>query len=203
VLGEDERRIILERLTASRDLIRKTSGAVGAFVARFTKVIVLRRDDQSLGSSASSWEHIGRCLVGNPHVPGTDEIHLAEVLVHQAVHSLLSMQQLVEPRVLGPAAHETVSLVRSPWTGDLLPVSLFLRECFARYGLLNFWCLALGVGASDPERIRGRMREALRGFMAAPLLDTVPADAAMSDEAGSAIAQMQEVVASSFDAVVA
>jgi hypothetical protein len=203
LLDEDERRVTFERLTASRDLIRNASDAVGAFVARFTKVLVLRRDDRSLYSSASSGQHIGRCLLGQPHAPDVDEIHLAEALVHQAVHTLLRVQELLEPRVLGPAAHETASRVRSPWTGHPLPVRSFLRECFVRYGLLNFWCLALGVGASDPERIRERMREALRGFVAAPLLDTASAHAAISDAAKSAIGEMQEVVASYFDAVVA
>jgi hypothetical protein len=202
VLDEDSRRVAIERLTAARDLVRRTSSAVDIFVSRFTKVVVVRRDEQTLFSGCDG-RSIGRSVAGRPHAPGVDGIHLAEVLVHQAVDSCLCVQEVLEPGVLGLAPYEAAPWVRSPWTGRSLPVRSFLRECFVRYGLLNFWCLVLGAGAPDPERIRERVREVLRGFVAAPVLGTASAHAAgMSDEVQAAIGQMQDVVGGCFDAVV-
>lgn len=203
-LEEGECLLALERLTGARDLIRKASGAVNAFVSRFARVLVLRRDDGSGPSWYTAGPRIGWSVLGDPHGPDLDEVDLTEAVVHGAVHAHVCMQELLEPWIIEPVPAEPAARIVSPWTGRPLAVSAFLRECFVRYGLLNFWCLVLGVGASDPERIRERICDTVRGFVAAPLLDVVaPHAGGMSEGVKSAIGQIQKVVGDCFDAVVA
>ena len=73
-------------------------------VRDFTKVVMLLpdRNAPSQFSSGSSGQFVGRTVLSNPHLPAVTQVHLAEALVHEAIHSVLYMDEQHDPWVLDP-----------------------------------------------------------------------------------------------------
>jgi hypothetical protein len=183
-LTQDEIRTVIARLEASRDGISASSPDLLAFVAGFTKVLVVQRDpaDPETFSSGSTGQYVGRSFIANPHLDKVDIVGMAEALVHEAIHSLLYMQERRRAWVSDPELRQPVPRVVSPWSGVRLAVRPYLQACFVWYGLLNFWGLALETMALDPGRVRIAMLRALRGFLRGPLLEPIAPYAHAIDE---------------------
>jgi len=171
-----DRKVSLQRLEAALHGISQSGETVARFVRLFTKVLILQRDDSEGFSSGSNGEFVGRSLIGNPQLQGKDEVDVAEAVVHEAIHSLLYMQELEEPWVASAEPHLPAASISSPWTGRSLALRPFLQASFVWYGLLHFWSGSLLGLAFDPVRIHRRMAHATVGFLGAPLLDGLAED---------------------------
>jgi hypothetical protein len=155
----------LRRLDAAVDLIAQVSPAAFDLVTTMTSNLVLRVEPLSAGTvrSASSAAALGRTVIVDP--VGALPEALAEVLVHEASHTLLSAAELVEPLVPDPWIAAGVE-VRSPWTGAALPLQAFLHACAVWSGLLAFWARAAdeGVSVSYAHDRLLSLREGFRGL---------------------------------------
>jgi HEXXH motif-containing protein len=90
-----------------------------------------------------------------------DSLKLANALVHEAIHSLLYMVELMEPfYVFEDRAFE----VASPWTGNLLSLRSYVHACFVWFGLWNFWRAAIGSDALTGDEACGYVLRPSSGF---------------------------------------
>jgi hypothetical protein len=202
-LAGRERELVLERLMRVQLGIYETSPAVGDFVVRFTKVLILQKDDTVRFSSGSSGQYIGRSFIANPQWPTVDEVDLADAVVHEAVHGLLYMQELQRPWVLDDRLYEYTPRAVSPWSGRELPVRQFLQACFVWYALAHFWRLALSASIFPTERVQSRIAIATAGFFAGPLLERLGSFVPdIAEDVKNAVIEMEEVIRQSFPAVI-
>ncbi len=201
-LAGEARERTLRRLTGASAGLLRTDPFFGMFVAEFTKVLVLQSDDAEPYSSGSNGAYVGRTIIANAHLPGVDEAEVADSIVHEAIHTLLYMQEECQPWALDEGLFEAVPRVVSPWSGTNLPVRPFLQACFVWYGLLHFWALAVSVGSFPPDRARALMTRAAAGFLRDPLVDRLaPWEHRLAPEVLDAIGRMQAIVVDSFAAV--
>jgi HEXXH motif-containing protein len=142
------------------------------FVNAYTKVLVLQphAEEPTLFSTGSSAQFVGRSVFGNPQLPQVDECLLAEGLVHEATHSLLYMNERLEPWISDPDLYGPDVQARSLWTGASLPLRSYLQACYVWYGLVQFWSQCLSAGAFSKERVRERLIQAAIGFLGEPIL---------------------------------
>jgi hypothetical protein len=164
-----------------------------ALVRLFTRVIVPCSNLESRSFlSSSSPRLVGKTVLSNAEF-ATREM-LAEALVHESIHALLSAEQLRMPFVLdhGDVSAETVT---SPWTGARIPMDAFVDACFIWFALWNFWSLpAASMAFNHPEleRLRQRSRSGFDGPSLARLL--VGHERALSPDVLDAVAAMQHAV---------
>jgi len=195
-LAGTERKMVLERMNKVSRGIAATSDVVKYFVVEFTKVLVLQKDETQGFSSGSEGRYVGRSTIGNPQLPGVDELELAEAVVHEAIHSLLYMQEHYQPWALSESLYSLEQKVVSPWTGTALPVRPFLQACFVWYGVLNFWSRAALAGTFSQRMVLARINKAASGFLKGPLLSLLEKEDrdATSQEVKDAIVAMQKIV---------
>jgi hypothetical protein len=195
-----EVRQVLRRLKQAAASVKLTSPFIADFVVHFNLVLVLLKEPSSTAfASGSNGDYVGRSFIVNPHASDVSEVHLAEAIVHEGIHGLLYMQERLKPWILDPNLETGRPKLNSPWTGSSLTLRSYLQACFVWYGLLHFWCLSLPAGAFQIERIKARIGEALRGFLAGPLLGGVtPYSHGISPEIIAAIREMQFVVTHTF-----
>lgn len=199
----DELRLVLDRLAEARDGIAAVDRGVLDFVAIFNKVLIPQRDTDApeMFSSGSQGQYVGRSVLGNPHLAKVDAADIADAIIHEGIHALLYMQEQRRPWVLDPSLYEHVHRTHSPWTGNPLPLRPYMQASFVWYGLLNFWCMALGSDAFPAARVRARISQAALGFLGAPLVSRIEEFRdRISPELIEAMETMQEVVGESFAA---
>jgi len=144
--------------------IRATPGTVADCVAAWTRAVVVQFDGSGQFRSGPNGQYIARVVLVNPHLHQTPVAEVADTLVREAIHSFLSMQERTEPWVHDPLLYTDAAAVVSPWSGNPLPVDLFLQACFVWYGLTMFWGEHV-EGASFGEGAARRMLiRASRGF---------------------------------------
>lgn len=141
----------------------------------FTKALILLPDPDAPAqfSSGSSGQFVGRSVFANPQLPKVTEVHLAEALVHEAIHAVLYMDEQHDAWVLDPALYAGPIRITSPWTGNRLPLRPFLQAAFVWYGLLSFWARAREAGAFADTLVRERLNECCAGFLRVDLLAQV------------------------------
>jgi hypothetical protein len=144
-------------------------------VRDFTQLVILLPDRQAPRdfSSGSSGQFIGRTVLANPHLAKVTPVHLAEALVHEAIHAVLYMDERQSDWVLDPDLYAGPMRITSPWTGHPLPLRPYLQACFVWFGLLAFWSSAIGVTGLDRDKIRERLIQASTGFLRGDLLERV------------------------------
>jgi hypothetical protein len=183
---------VLAALRRTRAGIEEASPLAGDFVARFTKVLVLQRDSQPGFTSGSNCHYLGRSVLANPQQAA--DADLAEGIVHEAIHALLTVQEDRAPWVLDEELYLPVPRLRSPWTDRMLPVRPFLQACFVWYGVLHFWIAAIDAAAFAP-RATFLLRRALSGFLRGAFADVLaPLRPRLSAEVSSAVDEMQDRV---------
>jgi hypothetical protein len=164
-------------LDAATAAIGRTSASVDLVVRTFIKVILLARTpsdrDSFITGSNSGWP--GRAMILNADATCVTNANLADGLVHEAIHGLLTLERLDKEW-----AHDwprlSVGRSRSPWTGRMLPVHAYLEACFVWYGLANFWLIAIDSHTFDHQQAMSSSRFALDGFRAGSLIESLPAD---------------------------
>lgn len=182
--------------------IARGVGPAWRVVRDFTKVVMLLPDEAAPTqfSSGSSGQFVGRTVLSNPHLPTVTPVHLAEALVHEAMHSVLYMDEQHDDWVLDPALYAGPMRIASPWTGNPLPLRPFLQACFVWYGLLSFWSTALGRCRFDRECVRERIAVAASGFLRGDLLAHVrEVKDRLAPPLIGAVAEMQSRVCAAVD----
>ena len=144
--------------------IRATPGTVADCVAAWTRVVVVQSDGSGQFWSRSNGQYIGRVMLVNPHLHQTPVAEVADALVHEAIHSFLSMQERAEPWVHDASLYTDAAVVVSPWSGNPLPVGPFLKACFVWYGLTMFWGEHVGGAIFGEAPARRMLVRALQGF---------------------------------------
>jgi hypothetical protein len=204
-----EKDVVLERLTNARDGIVKTSGSLLDFVVALTKVLVLQKAPAGPPKifTRSPERYLGLSVFTNPHLSNVDDVDIAEGLVHEAIHSLMDMDEVTcrmsksreQHWYYNDTLYDGASRTTSPWTGSALALPTYFQATFVWYGLLHFWCMALEAGAFLRSRVKGRIVQAASGFLGRPLLDQVGNyTSEISPELLAAVERMQEHVKSSF-----
>ena len=194
-----EARVVVEKLDAALGGIERTNPAILEFITTFTKSLSLEKDPASLEvlSSGTRAQYIGASALSNPHTSGVET--LADALVHEAIHSLLFMQELKQPWVFNSELHGDIPRVVSPWSGRKLPLRAFLQACFVWYGLVHFWCQALTAGSFDRKRAQGFIATAGSGFLDEPLTEKVSEfESEISGDVLSTIQTLQETVTAAY-----
>lgn len=188
---------VLALLNAACDGIGRTNSLILDFTVRFNKALVLQKDpaEPYNFTSGSTGQFVGRSFLTNPHLDTVNEIGIAEGIVHEAIHSLLYMQERKKDWVKVVDLYHPTQVLISPWTGSRLALRPFMQACFVWYGLLHLWCDALLAGGFDDKRIRSRIQVCLGGFLKGPLIDRLtPWRDGISDELVESIEAMQENV---------
>jgi len=191
-----EREEVLERLTNALDEVGGAAETALALVHLFTRVIVVRKDRAAAARfvSASSPRYVGRTVLVNPEHASAEE--LAEAIVHEAIHGLLSCVALQRPFVLDHA-WMAGSRVVSPWTGNNIPLDALVDACFVWYGVWNLWrCVSMRGSRGRPEVAR-LMKRAVSGFHRGSLVALLESShAAVSNDVILAVRQLQDAIAS-------
>jgi hypothetical protein len=157
---------IYEKLEESLSPLNNFLNSVSGLISGFTKVLILKKQVHKkpmLFSSASNFPYIGRSLLINAGEAGDSQ--LTDALVHESIHSLLYMIDVVEKWMpLNAVIHRVGRSIISPWTGRPLNPGNFCQAIFVWYGLFNFWHLALAHNIYDKEYGEKRIATIQKGF---------------------------------------
>lgn len=158
----DEVAQLSDLLGKALEVVERVSTSGAGLIDRFVQVIVPRKNplqpQRGFGSSTPS--HIGRLLIRNGHLMTFG--HLVDSLVHEAIHGILFVVELSSPFVVDSTAEQP--LIRSRWSGKMLPLQTYLHACFVWYGLARFWRKALFAEILPLDVINQLLATALRGF---------------------------------------
>jgi hypothetical protein len=167
--------ISVKKLGATVESMRTVSLAALEFVARFSRVLVIRRDTESnhVFHASSTRMCIGRPVFRNPNLPGVRPSDLAESLIHESIHGIIDTMEL-RTSLLWTKDFQAPQ-IPSPWTGRVLDTNTYIQACFIWYGLWNFWLGAINSNAFPFQEVFSQMQRSSRGFAAkdvvAPLAD--------------------------------
>jgi hypothetical protein len=164
---ETELASVLRDVLARIDVV---SPHVGWMTRTFTLSLVVRRNCREPWLvSGSDGQFTGRTTLVNPL--GVSKSVLADALVHEAIHSILYMQERMEPWVNNEDVFfgEGYSAV-SPWSGRTLTPRQFMQACFVWRGLYAFWMTATSDIFDDVDVMRQRA-QARKGFYANALCE--------------------------------
>lgn len=164
-----EKQVALLKTESAMLALDGISSIIAGFTRRFTLVANLLVDEKAGFSSGSTNEYVGRSIFWNAHRESADVGALAEALVHEAIHSLLSMAQVTDPWFVSDNWLQSTRLIESPWTGAQLRIEPFLQACFVWFGLAHFWVAAQGSTFFTTQRVEKGLAVCRNGFLKGPL----------------------------------
>ncbi|WP_211949740.1 aKG-HExxH-type peptide beta-hydroxylase [Cupriavidus yeoncheonensis] len=185
--------LIVNRLNQAVEIVENISKVCVLSVKELVSNIVLRTDrlHPFAMRSASSAAALGRTVIVNAQCGNVAS--LAEALVHEAIHTAVSIVELNCPLLSDPTAGEK-AIIKSPWTGSELPLHAFLHACMVWFGLLNFWRLSQR-GTTIFPHARSRVQEIETGFARLELKSCVNSYASIVSISGvKAIERISESV---------
>jgi hypothetical protein len=145
VLHADDERIDVERkLIDAARAVAFSSGSAFRFWTDCLDVVAIRKTAQSLTpcSSNSFVRNARLTLIINGHLPTVGSASVADVIVHEAIHSLLFMYEEIESPFVPRNTQAELLKIRSPWSGKELFLSAYVHACVTWYGLYWFWNVA-------------------------------------------------------------
>jgi hypothetical protein len=137
-------------------------------INKFNNVILVKKqltsDRKQVFISGSDGNYIGRTHVMNPEI--VREEFIAEMLVHEAIHSVLYMVEELENWMPAQADALRIGIsVISNWSGNSLSVRSYFQAIYVWYGIFNFWLTALRDRIYDRKFILNRLEFISRGFV--------------------------------------
>lgn len=159
----DNLAIVDQRINDALRLIYAISPSAYRLVMESVTLLIRTElpDNNRLVSSSQRFV-IGRMLLANGHSPDKDVEHIANALVHEAIHSTLYKYELMYP--LFPDLQVATShTCVSPWSGRTLPLTSFVHACFVWWGLHNFWTVCNSTNLLTPAS-RSLEARARKGF---------------------------------------
>ena len=168
-LGESDSKAVRERLA---DCMNKLSAAVSPaaqFTQTFLTQVSLRFEPgaPTTVNSSSFSQFIGLALFVNPHLPGVDVEKLTDLIVHEAIHSMLFMIEEVESPFLLDRSSAKI-MVKSPWSGNVINLHAYLHACLVWYALYWLWHRASSTDKFSTERCKALQEKARSGFLHRP-----------------------------------
>jgi HEXXH motif-containing protein len=197
---EDGRQVVAE-LRSALALLERASPSAGRVHDRFIRAIVVQRSPEPrerLGSY--SWS----CFVGRTTLQFSadrhDDVHMADALVHEAIHAFLYILAQGFPFVqdgVDPAYR-----IRSLWSGRLLDPIAFTHAVFVWFGLWQFWRQAVAGDIFPRDAAVEHLTRARRGFEGSDLRGTLVAnEGVLAPYVLTGLASMlDEIERGSFDA---
>ncbi len=150
-----ERDAVRTKLRAAAVGIAASSVAALSFVTRQISVVIPRKqtDPNRYPTSfkgSSTPGRIGRSMLYNAHFARVDAGHVAQSIIHEAIHNALYKLELFEPSFVDWEAADAVRIV-SPWTGNRVNLVAITHASLVFFGLYHFFSLP-NVRAHLPAR---------------------------------------------------
>jgi hypothetical protein len=191
----DEEGQIMQGLEAGFSIVERSNSICVTMIESMVSSIMPIRNDTNPDSmsSASMRRYFGSMGIANLHHGISAPANVADILVHEAIHSLLYRLELFIPLHLSDEV-ATALRAKSPWTGSKLSVQSFAHACFVWFGLWHFWEISASLGCDDPA-LRKRAKN---GFLIGPPSALLPKEAIdnFQPHVRSAIERMFEIVRS-------
>jgi HEXXH motif-containing protein len=144
--------------------------------------------------SSSTLTYPGRTIIINPF-RAAEDASLMETMLHEAIHSFIYEIEATEWLTRGDEAVQ----LRSPWTGNPLPLHAFVHACFVWFGLWHFWLKAVRRDLPDEKTAKRCLVRAAHGFVTSDVCSTLKtADFFLRPGVIDACAEMQDEVRSMF-----
>lgn len=154
--------LVWRKMEETFQKIAAVSQNAALLIQGFVKVVILRKDfPQIMGSTSTMPTYIGRVLIRN--AANMNPANLADGLVRETIHAVLSMIAVFTPLVSDEAAASR-TMVRSPWSRAMLSLQSYMYASFAAYGLAKFWRAALLSKAFSAQEANELLTKALAGF---------------------------------------
>jgi uncharacterized protein len=170
-MDEEKREATLRSLDEAYACIRDAQPSLDTFMESCTRAVVLRQSGNGKFASFSSCYFIGRIALVNPQI--VEPMLLAEALLHEAIHSYLYMLEPDPYWGLVSASGSANAKVRSPWTGNELPLYAFLHASFVWYGLFFFWARLMQNNRGPNGNVPDYLAYAASGFTRGSLVDVI------------------------------
>jgi hypothetical protein len=189
---------IISKLNQALTRISQSDPRVIDMIDQYTKVITIKKDPRDVYSwgSSSSNAYIGSIVLENPHLDVFTSDEIVEAIIHESIHSFMYILELDNPIFSDRRlyAHE----VRSPWTGNRLPLYSYLHACFVWFGLWHFWNLAIKTNLFHFEISSKHKCKSAVGFKGDSLLNPIrEISTGISLARQQAIQKMQEIILTS------
>lgn len=149
---------VVQKLNSAAALLEQVSPLASNFFLAATMSITVYIRPISAFSSGSSPDLPGRVDLVNPAHELVDTCHLADSLLHEALHGTMYDLESIDGAFVANYEHK---LLTSPWTGRELDLHTFIHACFVWYGLFNFWKLS-SCRSSTASSLR--LRTAASGY---------------------------------------
>lgn len=201
---EDEKQLVLEKLTTTLTNIDKASPILGLLMRNFVRRIIVRK---SIDSS-QVFKNLDRAPLGSehrPHQPSSFRalnihhpqktiVSCMESAFHESVHNVLAYWETVNG-YFAPADREVRPV--SPWTGNTIPNHSLAHAVFVWYALHRLFerCVleAAELEECDVGEIRRRLATFASGFLIQrPLTQCFTHSSEVDGELRHAIRSMQE-----------
>ncbi|MBO9732451.1 MAG: hypothetical protein J7623_27665 [Chitinophaga sp.] len=167
-------------------------------ICLFNNVLMVKKQQNPNGKkpfiSGSDGYYIGRTHVMNPDVVSAEPI--AEMFVHEAIHSVLYMLEEHGPWMPGVAdAHRIGISVPSNWSGNRLSIRSYFQAVFVWFGIWNLWRYARENNLYNQEWIKKRLQFVTNGFATLNLDDIRKKyDIRLPDETVDAVLAAKKIV---------
>lgn len=200
---DDERATVVAKLEGALGYIDEVAPTFGRLIRNYTHAIRLRKcDSVSAYSSEHVTDTIGEIRILNAHKREWGIHKVAETLIHESVHNLLSTYEYVnQPFVL--TGDDRRYRPVSTWTGNPIPVPSFCHAVFVWFALFQFAIRELqqsGIGAEQRAEVQRRRNDYASGFIIPTVLSDHLRDLAVyHDSILPAIDAVQELVRSVVD----
>ena len=163
------------RLAEAWRIAARRHRALAAMIARVIRTVVpLAEPFPAQSVSATAASAFGAIGLSLPD----DAIAMAEVLVHECHHAILSAVTDLVP-MTGPGGER---LAYAPWRDDARPLGALLQGTYAQFGVTGFWRRQRHMGSAR-ARLRGDA-EFARGLAAAAVTAATLARSDVLTEAG-------------------
>lgn len=157
-VGPDDLLAWQRRLAQSWSILARRHRALAAMIAQVIGTVVpLVEPFPALPASATATSAFGAVGLSLP----ADALAMAEVLVHECHHAILSAVTSIVP-LTGPGGER---LAYAPWRDDARPFGALLQGTYAQFGVTGFWRRQRRNGSSQ-ARLRADT-EFARGLAAA------------------------------------
>ena len=203
--SEPERAAVLAKCNRAFDYVAATAPSFAHMIRNYTRAVRLRKGEKSLGiSSEHVTSTIGEIRLLNMQRDTVDDLKVAEMLIHESVHNLLSTYEYVQGAFLSTPDKKQCRPT-SPWTGNPLPIASFTHAIFVWFALFNFSILeSEKPGLSDEElhRIHERRNRYAAGFVGpVRLVDHLRGGIEFSQEVLPAVDAVQDTVLLTLDRI--
>jgi len=157
----EEIALVVSKLRDAYKRVEKVSATAAQLIREFAKVLIPLKIPNGSGSTSQP-RFPGRVLLSG--VENASPAKIASALVHESMHQLLYVLELVGEFVVPSTEHEEKPLVKSLWSGRDLSLHSFIHACFIWYGLVRFWTLPRASEVFEESDLQIELEKSSSGF---------------------------------------